>query len=173
MAGIHYHNTRSSKSGKRTNKEMRKYIQGIVRHNNKEERENLGHTNEDIDKSRTKYNEDFVKCHSEEILDRMDKRITQICEKSHTKLKDNTLPVMDIVIPCFKAENDPPTAEDIQKANCFLKRCHEIMADHFGVENVMQSCAHHDEIHDYTDPFTGVETYSRSHLHMLIVSEYK
>ena len=132
-------------------------------HNEKEQREQTReHSNKDIDRSRTHLNFSVVGRSYAERCQMYDKAIAEAATHSKRKLRADAVTCLGL---CTYA---PAELTDEQCPEWFGK-VHGIMVDMFGVENVIDTDVHRDEIHGYYDSENGEWTMSRAHAHTNVI----
>lgn len=136
----------------------------LQRHNNQDKRQELEHSNPDIDKSRTHLNY-CIGCRDyADAYKAMCKRVDEVDAINPPLKKVDP----DKRIVCHALET--PCPEEIYKAGRseeFFNELHKVFQDFFGAENVNGTCVHLDEIHNYIDK-DGKEKTSLAHAHTLV-----
>lgn len=134
----------------------------MKKHNGKEERVSVNHSNEDIDKSKSELNVYIGADDYAPMLEKVKARIAEV-DKEHPPKRNQG----DRRITCIMLETPVPQAITEQgKAADFLRQAHKVIEDFFGAENVGGTCGHFDEQHTYTDK-DGKERMSLVHGHTL------
>ncbi len=137
----------------------------MKKHNGKNERVNIAHSNADIDKSKSHLNVYIGADDYAPMLDKVKARIKEVDEKYPPKRN-----MGDKRITCIMLETPVPQEITEQgKAEDFLRNAHKVIEDFFGAENVGGTCGHFDEQHWYTDK-DGKERMSLVHGHTLVAA---
>lgn len=143
----------------------RYYAFAICRHNDKYLREEKTHSNEDIDKNKTKYNKQKFDYNTTKR--RINEKIKEIEKTNTNKRKDRVEFFALCVTP-------PLDMTDVEMQEKFLKDafaliipfCNEVSNNK---NNVINFWLHKDEIHEYYD--NGVKRESKMHGHILTSCE--
>jgi hypothetical protein len=141
-------------------------LKALIRHNDKELREENEHSNENIDKSLTWRNHQF--CNFDECLKRFSDRIDYLDRQPKAnKRKDRVL--------VFALEAPVPLGFDNltpEQQNAWYSMALGYMCELAGGEaNVVGWWIHEDEVHEYKDAETGENKVSRKHIHFMFVPE--
>ena len=132
-------------------------------HMNTKARTERSHSNENIDKTKTKDNYCIGTKSYAETIARMKKRTEEV-----DKIKPPQRVRKDRVTCCMMEYTCPKELTDKGKQKKFFETMHEVLCQFFGAENVHGTFIHVDEIHTYTDYKTGTERQSLAHAHTLV-----
>lgn len=141
----------------------RAYLRGLLRHCDKELREQTRHSNKHIDTAYTQYNlqtDDYAAAY-----ERFTERIDYLDSlPGANKRKDR--------VECFALEIPIPsmmTLMDAETVTGWVDDVHDLLRERFGDDNLVAGYTHVDEIHEYRDARTGETESSRIHLHEFYV----
>ena len=146
-------------------KQTRQKAGAMRRHLGKREREEVNHSNPDIDRSKSHLNY-YIGCDDyEEAYQRMCDRVQEVDKKYPPKRtrKDRAVCV-SLEFPC------PSVLTEQGRSREFFEASHELFKEFFGVENVNGMCVHLDEVHKYIDPKDGLEKMSLEHATELVTA---
>lgn len=136
------------------------------KHNGKEERAMLNHSNVDIDVSKSHLNM-YIGCTDyAEAVAAMKKRVSEV-DAIHPPKRMNG---KNDRIVCFSVEIPCPAEiarQGYEEAQQFFYDVYELYKDFFGKENVHGGMVHFDEVHEYTDK-DGQKRESLPHMHTLV-----
>lgn len=134
----------------------------MIRHSDETERLKHEHSNEEIDKTKTKKNINIYNLSYKDTMQKLRDRIKKLDETTNTNKRKDRVECFSLVIPA--TENMTET-----EAKNFLQDCNELLKKEFGSENLVNSYIHFDEIHEYIDDFKVKK--SRPHMHIFVVPE--
>lgn len=130
------------------------------KHIDLEKRENLNHSNKDIDKTLTKQNY-FYDCKNwDDIVNKLKYRLSKV---KITVERKNTVAVCGCEIPV------PDEIRKQGKADEFLKDAYNVLINKVGPKNVLGMAVHKDEQHKYIDSRTKETKVSLIHGHAFFV----
>lgn len=131
------------------------------KHNGKEERVNLNHTNPDIDKSKSNLNYCIGCSDYKDSYQAMCRRVEEV-DKIYPpmKVRKDRKVCVSLEIKC------PQEIYDSGRSKEFFEKGYAVFQDFFGAENVHGSCVHLDEIHPYIED--GVQKMSLAHSTTLV-----
>ncbi|MCM1330255.1 MAG: plasmid recombination protein [Ruminococcus sp.] len=160
-------------------------VKALLRHDEREKREATHeHSNFHIDKSRTYLNYSIIgrtykercemydkaleeavavaEANTEEYVIKKGKNAGQVRKRKKGKLRKDAVTALNLYAPV------PADLPQDDYENWF-KAVHDIMTEFFGEENVIDSDIHFDEVHEYFNTFTKEWTFSRVHMHTMVV----
>ena len=137
------------------------------RHNETEQRKQTGeHSNKDIDRSRTAMNFSVIGRSYANRCKMYDEAIADAATHSKRKMRADAVTCLGL---CTYAPAELP---EEKCAEWFIK-VHSIMVDMFGVENVIDTDVHFDEVHEYYDSEQDEIVRSRVHAHTNVIPRTK
>lgn len=154
-------------------------VKAHFRHNEQVKRQaTREHSNADIDTTRTHLNFACAGRSYEERCAMYDNAVQLASEREYvqeyvvkkgkhageTKTR-KTKGLKKDAVTCLGLETSAPAELSETDAKAWFMRVHKIMQDVFGVENVIDTDVHFDEVHEYTDPSTHERVVSRIHSH--------
>lgn len=136
---------------------------GRLVHLGQREREQLNHSNPDIDKSLTPLNYTIGCSDYSEAVRKMEERTKEVDEVQPPKrnMGDKRIVAVSVWAPC------PQSIRDSGRADEFHQAVYDFLCDYYGAENVHGMCVHKDEIHTYVDK-QGEARESLEHSHTLV-----
>lgn len=131
-------------------------------HLGKNERVEMEHSNQDIDKSKSCLNA-YIGCSDySEAYQAMLKRVAEVDKISPPlRVKKDRIICESLECPCPQLIYGQGRSEE------FFEGLHQIYSEYFGEENVHGTCVHYDEMHPYKDK-NGIEKMSLAHSHTLV-----
>lgn len=136
----------------------------MMRHACADERVRHEHSNEDIDKSKTRFNTDLHGLTYEQMCSQYDRAIEGYQQRASKTIRKDAVTMYDAIITVPKdlpADRENDWYRDVEKA----------INDHYGKTVVMDIKIHRDEIHEYTDPGTKQKVMSRTHGHCFMIPD--
>lgn len=151
MASIHYGKIKTAGQ-----------VKAWLRHCETEQRKLREHRNEDIDKTRTCENVNFMGWSYEESCKRYDERIKTLDSTTNTNKRRDRVTCFGLIV----SMTEGLTREEEKK---LMEVSIQLFEEKYGKENVIGAYGHWDEVHDYVrgEQFKS----SRAHLHLFIVPE--
>ena len=151
MASIHYGKIKGAGQAK-----------AWMRHCATEERKKREHRNEDVDKTRTSENVDFLKLTYAESCKKYDDRIKELDESTNTNKRRDRVTLYGLIISM-------PSGLSRDQEKRLMEVSISLFGEKYGWENIMGAYGHWDEIHEYArdEQFKS----SRAHLHLFVVPE--
>lgn len=160
-------------------------VKALLRHDEREKREDTKfHRNFHIDKSKTHLNCSIIgrryteRCNMydeavqsaeavmassvETYVPKSGKNAGKTMQRKKSKLRKDATTALNMCVPVPK---DLPFSEYYR----WFKAVHDIEAEFFGEENVIDSDIHFDEIHEYFDTFLKEWVMSRVHMHTTVI----
>lgn len=136
----------------------------MIKHNSQEARFEAEHSNPDIDKELTSLNYTIGAPDYKDMLKALKKRINEV-DKKHPplRMKADRITCCMLVAPC------PLEIQKAGKEKEFFEEMQKVYEDFFGRENVLGSCIHYDEQHEYIDK-DGSRKMSLVHAHTLVAA---
>ena len=136
----------------------------MIKHNSQEARFEVEHSNPDIDKELTSLNYTIGAPDYKDMLRALKKRIDEV-DKKHPPLrvKADRITCCMLVAPC------PLEIQRAGKEKQFFEDMQKVYYDFFGKGNVLGSCIHYDEQHEYIDK-DGTKRMSLVHAHTLVAA---
>ena len=134
----------------------------VMRHNDRDERQNHTHRNKDIDTEKTKDNRQAWDYQTSRR--RLSERIKTLDETTNTNRRKDRVIALGITIAL------PEGLKEEDKEQC-AKLMGQYLMQEFGRENIAQFSYHVDEVHQYREPVTGEEKTSREHIHAVVIPE--
>lgn len=134
----------------------------MLRHCDKEERLKHEHSNKEINKSDTHFNQQ-LKLNYKQSCEYYDKRIDELDSTTNTNKRKDRVTCMGLSIPF-------PEGMDDKQGVKWCNECFRIIGEMYGRSNVVQTYIHFDEKHEYTNAEDKKVT-SRSHMHAYIIPE--
>lgn len=142
-------------------KQTKQKAGAMRRHNGKEERVRLNHSNPDIDKSKSNLNY-YIGCDDyKDAYEAMCKRVDEVDKQYPPERK-----VKDRVVCVSLEAKCPQEIFNAGRSEEFFNELHKVYEKFFGAENVHGSCVHLDEMHSYVE--NGAEKMSLAHAHTLV-----
>ena len=153
MASIHYGKIKGAGQ-----------VKAWLRHCETEQRKLREHRNEDIDKTKTSENVNFLGISYKESCERYDGRIKELDETTNTNKRRDR-------VTCFGLIVSMPEGLSREEEKKLMEVSIQLFSERYGSENVIGAYGHWDEIHDYCkgDSFKS----SRAHLHLFVVPEVR
>ena len=141
----------------------------ILRHNDKAQRMEHGHSNPDINTDLTPLNVSYYGQSYNSKISRYDKQVsTAKCKRISTG-KNATVTMQDLCIYCPKGMMNEQTGEyDYALIRSWFRDVGDILANEYG-EDFVEMDVHFDEVHLYIDSGTEEYIWSRVHGHAAIV----
>lgn len=137
-------------------------VGAMIKHNGKQERLKINHSNMEIDKSKSNLNIYIGADDYKPMVEKVKARIKEV---------DALYPPMRVRkdrITCIMLETPVPKIIEQQgKAEQFLRDAHKVIENFFGKENVGGSVCHFDEVHTYNNSKDGKKIESLIHAHTI------
>lgn len=135
----------------------------LMRHCITDERLKAGHSNREIDKTRTHLNVAFGMMNDYEMSTRCyDERIAKLDMAKGANRRKDRVTLVGLNVPAPEGLN-PAFMQS------WFRRVYAELENRFGAENVVGGVVHYDETHNYVDSETGETRKSRPHLHAYVV----
>lgn len=146
-------------------KQTRQKAGAMKRHLGRREREEVNHSNPDIDKSKSHLNY-YIGCNDyDEAYQRMCDRVKAVDKKYPPKrIKKDRIVCASLEIPC------PLVITEQGRSREFFEAAYREIEKFFGAENVGGACVHLDEVHNYIDAKDGQEKTSLEHETILVAA---
>ena len=153
MASIHYGKIKTAGQ-----------VKAWLRHCETEQRKLREHRNEDIDKTKTGENINFMGWSYEESCSRYDERIKKLDNSTNTNRRKDRVTAFGLII----SMPEDLTREEEKK---LMEVSIQLFEKKYGKENVIGAYGHWDEAHDYVQGESFKS--SRAHLHLFVVPEIR
>ncbi len=137
-------------------------VKRIMFHNDREKRLQSNHANDNINISLTDYN--LQTCNYETTCKRYDDRIAYLDSLKGANKRKNRVTAVSLVIPI---PNEIPN----EKVGEFTNKVNRILANRFGVKNMVVCNVHVDEVHEYIDSSKKTTRTSMRHIHDIVIPE--
>lgn len=137
------------------------------RHNGKQERVENRHSNKDIDTTRSHLNLYLGADDYKDMIKALKERVKAVDkEYPPERVRKDRVTCVMLEAPC------PLEIQEQGRADEFFTALHDTYKEYFGAENVLGSCVHYDEQHEYTDRH-GKKERSKAHAHTLVAAYVK
>lgn len=155
MASVDFKKMKTSTEVKRT-----------IRHCDKEKRKEDNHSNKQINKDLTSRNVTLFKNNNYETVCKIyDEKMDYLNKQPNANKRSDKVTCFGLEIPLPK---DLADKDNATKGKWFSAVAN-IVANQYGVDNILNGYLHKDEIHDYKNAETGEDDTSREHLHMFVM----
>lgn len=134
----------------------------MMRHSERDERLSRTHSNPDIDKSLTANNTSLFGLTYAEMCQKYDDRIKLLDLTTNTNKRADR-------VTMFALEYSVPEGLNEALEDSYLSDVEKLIEAKYGRDNIIESCRHYDEKHEYMDH--GVTKMSRAHAHVFVVPE--
>lgn len=132
-------------------------------HMDNKARASHNHSNQEIDRTKTKLNYSIGSASWGDAMKRLKERTAEVdAVKPPLRVKK------DRVTGCVLEFACPQAIMDMGRSDEFFARMHSLFQQEFGEKNVHGTFVHKDEIHEYTDSVTHEKRSSLEHAHTLV-----